>query len=283
MGSFGYNLKRLRKEKKLSQKNIAELIGVGQTTIANYENDQRFPNPPMLAQLADILDVSLDTLIGREANRRPPEENLEDYTEQFIDLVLGYQEEAAIELVMDMAKRGHDVLAIYEHFLKKTLYKVGDLWEAGKVSVPMEHHITDVIDRILVLLSPFIQAKSANGKTAIFIAPSNEPHLIGLKIVKETFRQYGWKTLFVGNSVPWQSLIDWIEEHGVDLVVISTTMKDNRNQIEAMLDYIRFRTHAKVMLGGQAYTLKDYFLEQVKPDYYSNSVEELYQILKAIS
>jgi methanogenic corrinoid protein MtbC1 len=282
MGSFGYNLKRLRKEKKLSQKSIAEMIGVGQTTIANYENDQRFPNPPILTQLADILDVSLDTLIGRKIPSTP-DENLEAYSNYFINLVLGYQEDAAIEMVMQLAKKGHDVLAIYHHFLKKTLYQVGDLWEQGKISVPMEHHITDVIDRILVLLSPFIQTKPANGKTAVFIAPSNEPHLIGLKMVKETFRLYGWKTLYVGNSVPWQSLISWIEEHKVELVVISTTMQDNHNQVEAMVDYIRTSTQAKVMLGGQAYMLKDYFLEQVKPDYHTNSEKELYEILDIIS
>lgn len=283
MGSFGYNLKKLRKDKRLSQKNLAEMIGVGQTTIANYENDLRFPNPPVLAQMADILDVSLDALIGRVPKKEALDFDLADYTKRFIKLVFAYQEAAAIEMVVDLAKKGYDPILIHEHFLKPTLYEVGRLWEKGQISIPMEHHITNVIDRIIVLLSPYIECKEDNHQTAIFLAPNNEPHLIGLKMVKEIFKKFGWKTLYVGNSVPWQSLVNWIEEHQVDLVVITATMQDNRNQIQAMVDFLRQSTKVKVMIGGQAYALKDYFIDQVKPDYYTSSYEDLNELLNQIS
>lgn len=42
--SFGSNLKGLRIENKISQKQVALYMGISTTTISPYENDSRFPN-----------------------------------------------------------------------------------------------------------------------------------------------------------------------------------------------------------------------------------------------
>lgn len=57
------NICALRKSKGFSQKKLAEIIGVGMTTIGNYENGLREPNVERLIKLADIFEVNLDTLI----------------------------------------------------------------------------------------------------------------------------------------------------------------------------------------------------------------------------
>lgn len=56
---------RLRKERHLTQKQVAE--GVGLTTIAiqNYESGRRKPAYDILIALADYFNVSLDYLVGR--------------------------------------------------------------------------------------------------------------------------------------------------------------------------------------------------------------------------
>lgn len=58
-------LKYLRREKKLSQAALAEAIGVGQSSIASYERDERKPSYEVLCLLADYFDVSTDYLLGR--------------------------------------------------------------------------------------------------------------------------------------------------------------------------------------------------------------------------
>ncbi|MCH4886719.1 helix-turn-helix domain-containing protein [Acidaminobacter sp. JC074] len=279
MVTFGNNLKQLRKRNKLSQKQLAELIGVGQTTIANYENDSRFPNQIILNKLVDALNISYDNLIGRQETKEYGE--LSTYVDKVLYHLLEGGEKEAIDFIVNMAKKGVDVIDIYYELLTKILYKVGDLWEMGLVSIPMEHHITGIIDQIMVLLSPYIKLNEANGKSAVFMAPSNEPHLVGLKIIKEAFRKYGWKTYFIGNSVPWTSLTSWIKEHDVDLLVISTTMNDNINQVEGLVDFIRNETDAKVMIGGQVYEMKEYLINQVKPDYFLNTKLELLSFLES--
>jgi len=282
MNSFGSNLKRIRKEKKFSQKALAERVGVGQTTIANYENDQRYPNPIILSRLASILQVSLDLLLRGQTTDPLATTNPSLDQEVFIDLIRNFDDQEAMDMVLGQVKAGYDVIDLYYGFIKPVMYRVGDLWLRGELSVPMEHHITHVIDKLLVLLSDYIQCGPPKDKKAIFIAPGSESHLLGLKIVKETFRRYGWKTFFVGRSVPWKSLVDMINQVGIDLVVISTTIENNLNQVESLVGYIRRETQAKILLGGQAYNKHHAYVRQIKPDYYPENQEQLFKLIHEI-
>lgn len=65
MGYLGERLAHLRKEKGLSQAELARLLGLGQSTIAMYEKNRRTPDPATLERLADFFHVSVDYLLGR--------------------------------------------------------------------------------------------------------------------------------------------------------------------------------------------------------------------------
>ena len=66
MSIFGDNIKRLRKNKGLKQQEIAELLGVKRNTYSDWENGKTDPSFENLVKLADLFDVSLDWLFGRE-------------------------------------------------------------------------------------------------------------------------------------------------------------------------------------------------------------------------
>lgn len=63
--SFGDNLKALRLEKKLSQGKLAQMIGVTQQCVSEWENKNTEPTLTYLLLLADLFGVSIDTLCGR--------------------------------------------------------------------------------------------------------------------------------------------------------------------------------------------------------------------------
>lgn len=58
------NLKKLREEAHISQKTLAEAIGVSQQSINKYENHNIEPDIDTLMRIADHFDVSVDYLIG---------------------------------------------------------------------------------------------------------------------------------------------------------------------------------------------------------------------------
>lgn len=59
-------LKELRKEKKLTQKELADIIGTTKLTISNWENDKHSMNSEKAEQLADFFEVSIGYLLGYE-------------------------------------------------------------------------------------------------------------------------------------------------------------------------------------------------------------------------
>lgn len=70
MPSLGERLAALRKEKGLSQAALAQLLNMGQSTIAMYERNRRTPDPATLNRLADFFNVSVDYLLGRTDRRK---------------------------------------------------------------------------------------------------------------------------------------------------------------------------------------------------------------------
>lgn len=62
---LGQNLKKLREVRKIAQKNLAEMLGVGISTVAGWERGYRNPDLEMLVKLADFYNVSVDSLLGR--------------------------------------------------------------------------------------------------------------------------------------------------------------------------------------------------------------------------
>jgi len=56
-------LKKLRNDVGMSQKELADKLGVSDTVIVNYENGKKTPNLKRLVQMADILKCTLDDII----------------------------------------------------------------------------------------------------------------------------------------------------------------------------------------------------------------------------
>mgnify|MGYP004669802205 FL=1 len=63
-------LKDLRLQKKLTQLEVAEYLGISQQAYANYEAARREPDIGNLIKLAELFNVSVDILLGLEDEYR---------------------------------------------------------------------------------------------------------------------------------------------------------------------------------------------------------------------
>lgn len=62
---FQENLKKFRTALNITQKEMAGHLGISERGYRNYEIGRREPNMSALIQITDILQVSLDDLVGR--------------------------------------------------------------------------------------------------------------------------------------------------------------------------------------------------------------------------
>ena len=61
---MGEKLKSLRIEKNLTQKQVADRIGLAISAVSSYESGTRYPSYDALVKLARIFHVSTDYLLG---------------------------------------------------------------------------------------------------------------------------------------------------------------------------------------------------------------------------
>jgi len=101
--TFGKRLTEVRKDKKMSQDEVGKLVGVHGAVIGRYEREEVKPSIEMATQLAEVLGVSLDYLVGST------------------DVLL---EKSIVSKILDIQKlkendRQH-VFALLDAFLKQT-------------------------------------------------------------------------------------------------------------------------------------------------------------------
>lgn len=64
--TIGNNIKKLRKESGITQEQIASKLCINRQALSNYETGKRIPDIYELIVLADLFEVSLDTIVGRK-------------------------------------------------------------------------------------------------------------------------------------------------------------------------------------------------------------------------
>lgn len=91
---FNENLKYAREKMGLSQKEVAEGIGVAKSTYSLYESGNREPNVQTIKKIAELLNVTADELLGinEEPNTIAAHFDGTEYTEDEIDEIKQFAE-----------------------------------------------------------------------------------------------------------------------------------------------------------------------------------------------
>lgn len=76
MVELGKKLRELRVERKLTQKQVAQRLGVTASIISAYENDIRQPSFDSLVKLSRLYNVSTDYLLGVSSRRTADNQHL---------------------------------------------------------------------------------------------------------------------------------------------------------------------------------------------------------------
>ena len=69
MVDFSQRIKQLRKDKHMTQAQVAARIGVTASMVSSYETDIRLPSYEVMVQIADLFGVTVDYLLCRQDKR----------------------------------------------------------------------------------------------------------------------------------------------------------------------------------------------------------------------
>lgn len=75
MRTLGQRLKEARKNKKLTQKQLADKIGAKHNSVSNWENDQNKPDPDTIELICGVLDIEPNYLLSKDMRTSSPTVN----------------------------------------------------------------------------------------------------------------------------------------------------------------------------------------------------------------
>ena len=295
MTDFATRLRQLRGQNRLRQKDLAETLGLAQTTIANYEQGSRFPDEKTLYAMADYFRVSLDFLLGRSDVNLLPENvgygsaffsdrsedlgPLSPLAKRYLDTLLAGDREQASRLVIEAFEGGASIEALYLEVFERALKEVGLLWSQSRLDVGTEHFFTASTLTIMSQLYPHLvaQARERDGRTCLVFSVCGEFHEVGPRMVGDLLEREGWRCFFLGGNLCNEDIVKAAVEHRADLVALSATMYLNVDSVARLIRTLRDEEalrRIKIMVGGRPFNLDPELWKRVGADGYACDASE---------
>ncbi len=118
------------------------------------------------------------------------------------------------------------------------LKEIGLLWQTDTIDPSHEHFITNLIKQKLLLNIEKLQYSNPTKKDKAFILflPENEIHELGLLYVNYEILLHGYKAIYLGPSIPLNSLPNMLSFHENTVFVSYFTIKPEKDQISKYLE-----------------------------------------------
>lgn len=122
---------------------------------------------------------------------------------------------------------------VFNEILIPLMNEIGLLWQTDTISAAHEHFLTYLIKQKLILHTEKVQLlpPTKNDKVFILYLPSNEIHDLGLMYLNYEILSKGYKTIYLGESVPIHSLKD-VKAYFDKIIFLSyLTVEPNKDEI----------------------------------------------------
>ena len=179
-------------------------------------------------------------------------QNFKKYEDEFFNFLLSGNRIECKKVVENFRKQNLSIIILYEEIFKKSLYKIGKMWEYNKVSVAVEHMSTSIIEGLMNELLPEIMSLERVNKRIVISCVENEQHQVGGKMVADIFEKNSWDTHYLGADTPIDELIRFCETVKPNLICLSLSVYSNVLVLLREITDLRKVNNIPIIIGGQA-------------------------------
>lgn len=171
-----------------------------------------------ISQLSELSDDELgDKIMSLHYHPEGEEVGIDNLVTAMIDL-----NEALFEKTINLSALNlgfeHTVLKIIYPFLER----IGILWLSGNINPAQEHFVTNLLrQKLLVAIDSLVMKPARDSKRFILFLPENELHELGLLFYSYLVRKAGHKIIYLGQSVPYEDVVEVARFKEPDALVTS--------------------------------------------------------------
>ena len=166
------------------------------------------------------------------------------------------------------------LVKFYERLLAPVMYKVGEMWEAGRLNVATEHVCSNAAHTLVKIINERVSRRPVgNIKTlkVLICTPEGEYHSLGCMVIESFLRSKGYSVSNIAPSVPSDSVIAFASKYNPDLIMISMTLADNIGSANKLINKILESriSVSHILVGGIG-------IESIKINDQKNGLKKVY-------
>ena len=166
------------------------------------------------------------------------------------------------------------LVKFYERLLAPVMYRVGELWEAGRLNVATEHVCSNAAHTLVKIINERVSRRPVgNIKTlkVLICTPEGEYHSLGCMVIESFLRSKGYSVSNIAPSVPSDSVIAFASKYNPDLIMISMTLADNIGSANKLINKILESriSVSHILVGGIG-------IESIKINDQKNGLKKVY-------
>jgi len=214
--------------------------------------------PPVASEVAEFvqagLGASLSAVVGVPGGKASAGE-LGAEQALYLKSILHGERQAAVGLAIETVRKGHSVPDVYADILQESMYDVGRLWEANRITVAQEHMATAITQYVIAHLYPLIKPAQTQRGRMVITGVEGEQHQVGPNMVADVLESAGWDVRFLGTNTPASGVLQAVEEHRADVLGVSATMLFNLPAVRRLVAEALALPgrNLRVILGGSAF------------------------------
>lgn len=270
---------------KYSIKDLEKLTGIKAHTIRIWEKRYQLISPERTStniryysdgDLKRLLNVStlnrngfkisnIVSMDSEEINQRIMDisDTSYDYNNQIEQLIISMidMDEHRFDRVLSSSviKMGFDdtVIKILYPFFEK----IGVLWQIGTVCPAQEHFVSMLVrQKLIIAIDGQSGSYDSDSKVFLMFLPSGEWHELGLLFYSYLVKKAGFKVIYLGQSVPFEDLLEVSDKHKIDYLFTSiTTPLTQRKYAEYLHQLSESFGENKIFVTG--YQTNEYSIE----------------------
>jgi DNA-binding transcriptional MerR regulator len=156
------------------------------------------------------------------------------YIDQFVVAMIDLDEEKFEKLLSSLTLKFGLEYTITE-IIYPFLEKIGVLWQTGGITPAQEHFISNLIRQKLIVAIDALPLAPVTAKRILLFLPENELHELGLLFHHYLAKKEGFRTYYLGQSVPYDDLTKIVEVHKPQYLIVSMTSHPSAKNIQAYL------------------------------------------------
>jgi DNA-binding transcriptional MerR regulator len=204
-------------------------------------------NGVKISKIATMETSAIHALVS-EIRLSPAIDNAE---EKLILALLELDEELFRNTLNDLIHQKGLELTFSEHLIP-FLDRIGVMWLVNSISAAQEHFISNLIRQKVISEIDKLGIPDKSATSALLFLPEHDWHELGLLFYQYLLRSKGYYTYYLGQSLPYDSLIDCIQRLKPSVVLSSWLTAVDQNFITNYFKQLKADAPGVELMAGGA-------------------------------